>query len=472
MKFTKTKKFTAVLAALIVMASVSTTAFAAQPVSADTPPTAVLASSAYSIVSGATSGGKISPEGSITANHGESKTISIVPNTGYVINEVIVDGTRKGAISSYTFSNITSSHSILASFRPASQAAYTTNLLKTDTRSYQMSPNNIYDARITVEGQKFNQGNVKVYSSRDGIASVQRITNDTYRIRGLNPGTTYIIAEAGNTHASIRVDVVNGVKQHGESCRSVSIIGLDSTPIDYTTPTVPTTPSGGITAERAKQIATQHANASNPYFVKCQLEYENGRQVYDVEFYSGNREFDYEIDAATGTIVKYDTDIENFTIPGSGTGTGTAITADRAKQIATQHANVSNPYFVKCQLDYENGRRVYEVEFYSGNREFDYEIDAATGTILKYDTDIENFTIPGTNPGTGNTAAVTADRAKQIALSHAGVSASQVFAMKVEQDYDHGMLTYEIEFKSGRMEYEYKINAANGQILKAERDYD
>lgn len=471
MKFAKTKKFTAILAALVVMASVSTTAFAVQP-AADTQPTAVLASSPYTIVSGATSGGKISPEGTINANYGESKTISIVPDAGYVINEVIVNGTRKGAISSYTFSNIQSSHSILASFRPSTDAAYTTNLLKTDTRSYKMSPNNIYDARITVEGQKFNQGNVRVYSSRDGIASVQRVTNDTYRIRGISPGTTYIVAEAGNTHASIRVDVANGVKQGGEACRSVSIIGLNSTPTNYDTPIInnPSTTTG-ITADRAKQIATQHAGVSNPTFVNCKLDYENGRQVYEVEFYSGNREYDYDIDANTGAIVKYDMDIENYTIPNTGTSTTTGITADRAKQIATQHAGVSNPTFVKCQLDYENGRRIYEVEFYSGNREYDYDIDANTGAVVKYDMDIENYTIPNTG-NTGTTAGITAERAKQIALSNAGVSASQVYAMEVKQDYEYGRLVYEVEFKSGRMEYSYEISASNGQILKAERDYD
>lgn len=471
MKFAKAKKLAAVFAALVVAASVSTTALAAQP-SADTPPTAVLAASQYTIVSGSTSGGKISPEGTINANHGDSKTFSIIPDAGYTINEVIVNGQRKGAISSYTFSNISSSHSILASFRSTSQTAYTTNLLKTDTRSYKMSPNNIYDARITVEGQKFNQGNVRVYSSRDGIASVQRVTNDTYRIRGLKPGTTYIVAEAGNTHASIRVDVINGVKQGGEACRSVSIIGLDSTPIDYTTPTItPPTSSASITAERAKQIATQHAGISNPTFVNCKLDRENGRLVYEVEFYSGNKEYDYEIDAATGAIVTYDMDIENFNIPATNTN-ATYIGEARARQIAMQDANVSNPTFHKTKLERENGRMVYEVEFYSGNREFDYEIDAVSGVILHRDYDIENFNIPNTNTTTPSTGDIGSERAKQIALTHANLSASQVWGMKVEQDYEQGMRIYEVEFDYGRTEYTYEINAANGEIIKFEQDND
>lgn len=411
MKLAKTKKLTAILAALIVMASVSTTAFAAQPsVPADENlPTAVLPASSYTIIAGAASGGQMSPEGTVSANYGESKTFTITPNAGYAINEVVVDGSRKGAIGSYTFSNISGNHSIVASFRPASESTYTTNLLKTDTRSYQMSPGNVYGARISVEGAKFNQGNVKVYSSRDHIASVTRVSDDVYQIRALQPGTTYVMAEAGNTHASIRIDVINGVQQSGEACRSVSVI--EGTPQQYQTPTytptytpptqtIPTTP--------------------------------------------------------------------NVTTPSTGNYIGEA----RARQIATNAAGVSNPTFIKTQMDYENGRVVYEVEFYSGNREYDYEIDAITGAILKYDFDIENFTIPNTGTSTPSAGDIGLARAKQIALSHAGISASRAYFTKAKMDYEHGVRVYEIEFNVGRMEYEYEINAANGQILKFDRDYD
>ncbi len=97
--------------------------------------------------------------------------------------------------------------------------------LTLDTRSYRMAPGNIYDFRAKLSGPGLNQSDVRVYSSRDGIASVQRVSGtDKYRITGLREGTTYVIAEIAGVHASIRVDVQKGVKQGGDSSRSVSII--------------------------------------------------------------------------------------------------------------------------------------------------------------------------------------------------------------------------------------------------------
>ena len=38
--------------------------------------------------------------------------------------------------------------------------------------------------------------------------------------------------------------------------------------------------------------------------------------------------------------------------------------------------------FINVELDYDDGMRVYDVEFFSGNKEYDYKIDAASGAIL------------------------------------------------------------------------------------------
>jgi len=70
----------------------------------------------YTITASAGPGGNINPSGTITVNHGEDKTFTITPNTGYHITNVLVDGVSQGAISSYTFYNIVASHTITASF--------------------------------------------------------------------------------------------------------------------------------------------------------------------------------------------------------------------------------------------------------------------------------------------------------------------------------------------------------------------
>ena len=70
----------------------------------------------YTIGASATSGGSINPSGSVSVNHGANQTFTITPNTGYGVSSVLVDGTSVGAVSSYTFSNVTANHTISASF--------------------------------------------------------------------------------------------------------------------------------------------------------------------------------------------------------------------------------------------------------------------------------------------------------------------------------------------------------------------
>jgi len=70
----------------------------------------------FTITAKAGSGGSISPTGVIIVNYGDSKTFTITPNSGYKISNVKVDGGSVGSVSSYTFQNITSSHTVEATF--------------------------------------------------------------------------------------------------------------------------------------------------------------------------------------------------------------------------------------------------------------------------------------------------------------------------------------------------------------------
>ena len=155
--------------------------------------------------------------------------------------------------------------------------------------------------------------------------------------------------------------------------------------------------SGDIGVEKAKEIAMSHAgvSAGSVLFVKAKLDYEDGVKVYDIEFYSGNVEYDYEINAATGAIVSFDQDIENYAIPTQPAAAPTqaaasGISADRAKQIALSHAGVSGASFTKVELDTDDGVRIYEIEFKVGNVEYDYDIDATSGAILSSSSEIDD----------------------------------------------------------------------------------
>ena len=70
----------------------------------------------HTITATAGANGTISPSGSVTVNHGGSQTFTITPNTGYHVADVLVDGISVGAVTSYTFTNVTANHTIAASF--------------------------------------------------------------------------------------------------------------------------------------------------------------------------------------------------------------------------------------------------------------------------------------------------------------------------------------------------------------------
>jgi len=79
----------------------------------------------YTITSAAGAGGNITPLGNVNVTHGSNQAFSISPNSGYEISDVKVDNVSVGKVSSYTFNNVTTNHSIQASFSLLPVATYT-----------------------------------------------------------------------------------------------------------------------------------------------------------------------------------------------------------------------------------------------------------------------------------------------------------------------------------------------------------
>ncbi len=248
-----------------------------------------------------------------------------------------------------------------------------------------------------------------------------------------------------------------------------------------------------ISEAKAKEIAMQHANvpAKETKFIIAKLDWEDGIPVYEVEFYHGNKEYDYEINATNGNIIGFDYDAEYYTpqtpvpqTPQQNQYIGEA----KAKEIALQHAGVSakETQILFVKQDWDDGVPVYEVEFYHGNKEYDYEINATNGSIIGFDYDAEQYVPQAPTPTPQTPAPAPAQqapapapqqnqyigeaKAKQIALAQAGVSANSVSGMKIKFDYDDGYAVYEIEFRQGAVEYECDIDAVNGNVLKFEID--
>ena len=141
--------------------------------------------------------------------------------------------------------------------------------------------------------------------------------------------------------------------------------------------------SSYIGVDQAKSIALKHAglSAAEVSFTKAKLEKDDGLRKYEIEFIKGSTEYEYEIDAATGSILEYKTEQEE----GGAPTQSKVISLDQAKSAALKHAGLSasNVTFTKAKLD--DGK--YEIEFIKGSTEYEYEIDAATGSVLEYDVE-------------------------------------------------------------------------------------
>ncbi len=237
-----------------------------------------------------------------------------------------------------------------------------------------------------------------------------------------------------------------------------------------------------ITAEKATALALEHANVSADLAVvrEAKLDTEDGVLVYEIEFEAGGYEYEYDIDAASGAVVKFEKERDDDDAPSQGGNPGSAPAGDigeaRAKETAMSHAGVAEADIrdYKIERDTDDGVGVYEIEFKAGGYEYDYEIDAASGSILKFDReqDDDDRRPQSANPGSVPAGDIGEARAKEAVLSHAGVAEADIRDYKIERDTDDGIGVYEIEFKAGGYEYDYEVKAADGAILKNQKEID
>ena len=159
------------------------------------------------------------------------------------------------------------------------------------------------------------------------------------------------------------------------------------------------------------------------------------------------------------------------------------IGMERALEIALLTCGQSADQLAKQEVDAELDEvpAHYEVELHTAWGEFEYLVDAYTGKVISGQKDLlttastPNVTTKPSDqkPDPSGTAQdIGYAKAKSIALNHAGVSENEAYDMDIELDYEDGILVYEVEFKSGNMEYDYEINAATGAILKYESELD
>lgn len=165
--------------------------------------------------------------------------------------------------------------------------------------------------------------------------------------------------------------------------------GATSTPTQTAPSTNTNTSTGAVDEAKAQEIALAHAGikAADATITKSKLDYDDGRQIYEIEWYANGAKYDYEVDAATGEIVNSGYEAQTVV----GTGSSATVSEATAKQTALARvsgAAASDIY--EWKLDYDNGRPEYEGKIIYGGTEYDFTIDATSGTVTEWDAEALN----------------------------------------------------------------------------------
>lgn len=159
-----------------------------------------------------------------------------------------------------------------------------------------------------------------------------------------------------------------------------------------------------IGIEKAKEIALSSVGvtAEKATFTKATMDVDDHQ--YEIDFYTNDYEYDFEIDAATGDILEKE--IEKHVVPEANTtqdvpsaepdtiqqsSDSSVIGVEAAKKIALQYLGLSTAKFHEVKLDSDDGTRIYEIELTSNHAHYDFEINAYTGEILEFDQSDDDF---------------------------------------------------------------------------------
>ena len=146
------------------------------------------------------------------------------------------------------------------------------------------------------------------------------------------------------------------------------------------------TGTGTVDEAAAQKIALEHAGvkAADATITKSKLDYEDGRQVYDIEWYAGGAKYDYEIAADTGEIIS--SAYEEKTM-GADSKNVTVSEADAKKTALDRVSGATDKDLYEWKLDYDDGRPEYEGKIIYGGTEYEFTIDAATGFVMEWDAE-------------------------------------------------------------------------------------
>ena len=203
-----------------------------------------------------------------------------------------------------------------------------------------------------------------------------------------------------------------------------------------------------ISLEEAKKIALRDAKldelTQKIVFTREELNRNQGKPCYLLEFYTGTNQYHYQIDAKTGSIIY----------------AGRFITLADAKKIALDDAGCEDKVSFTEETLVSGGIKTpyYRLVFADAKTQWTYRIDAVLGTVLeKQQKEIVT------------TDFISLEEAKEIALKDAGLNEAtqKIVFTREELNRNSGKPCYILEFYTAKKQYSYKVDAKNGSIIEA-----
>ena len=203
-----------------------------------------------------------------------------------------------------------------------------------------------------------------------------------------------------------------------------------------------------ISLEEAKKIALRDAKldelTQKIVFTREELNRNQGKPCYLLEFYTGTNQYFYQIDAKSGSIIY----------------AGKYITLSEAKKIALDDAGCEDKVSFTEETLVSGGIKTpyYQLVFADAKTQWTYRIDAVLGTVLeKQQKEIVT------------TDFISLEEAKEIALKDAGLNEAiqKIVFTREELNRNSGKPCYILEFYTAKKQYSYKVDAKNGSIIEA-----
>lgn len=206
----------------------------------------------------------------------------------------------------------------------------------------------------------------------------------------------------------------------------------------------------GIGLERATNVALQNAGYTESEVTGLRGHYDrdDNLKIYEIEFYADGFEYDYKVAAEDGTILEANRELTNQ-INGGTTeqNSSQGITSENNQQSGNSSNNQSDNSS-QTQNNQSSSAGQSQTQQSSGSSQAQQSSGSSQG---QQTADSSQY--------------IGTEKAKQIALNHAGVSSSSATFTKTKLDRDDGIYVYEIEFISGEIDYDYEINATTGNVI-------